>query len=367
MEEVSLEAKVAFLARPESYPEHPARVEVVETHMSCVFLLDRHAYKLKKPVRRDFLDFSTVEARLSDSTEELRLNRRLSPDVYMGIVALTRDETGRLALGGEGRVVDWLVRMRRLPAERMLDRALASGCASLEDARRLGGVLARFYGRERPISFAEGAYHGRLVREVRGSAAELCRVDPAVDAARVAAVEHALLAFLERTRDTIERRAAEERIVEVHGDLRPEHVDLGPPVLVIDCLEFNRDMRILDPLEELGFLALECDLRGAAWFGDAVLESYARAAGDPPPPGLAGFYRSSRALLRAKLAAWHALEPGSRGAAHWRERSGRYLAHAERFVESALHGSRSKETRRLLVPPSHDPVQSHARPPNPAS
>jgi aminoglycoside phosphotransferase family enzyme len=330
MDDVSLEAKLAFLARPESYPERPARVEIVETHMSCVFLLERHAYKLKKPVRRDFLDFSTVEARLADSTEELRLNRRLSPDVYLGIVALTRDVAGRLALAGEGHVVDWLVRMRRLPAERMLDRALASGRACLDDARRLGAVLARFYGRERPIAFAGGAYHERLVRDVRASAAELRRTDD-VDCERVAAVERDLLAFLEGARDAVERRAGERRIVEVHGDLRPEHVDLGPPVLVIDCLEFNRDMRILDPLDELGFLALECELRGAPWFGEAVLESYARTARDPAPPGLVGFYRSSRAFLRAKLAAWHTREPGSRGAAHWRERSGRYLAHAERL------------------------------------
>src|SRR5581483_10114813 len=102
---------------------------------------------------------------LRDSSEELRLNRRLSPDVYLGIVALTEDDNGRLALAGEGRVVDWLVRMRRLPADRMLDRALRTGTASLEDARCLGAVLADFYRGELPVPLTAHDYVERLVRD----------------------------------------------------------------------------------------------------------------------------------------------------------------------------------------------------------
>ena len=130
---LTLREKVAHLSRPESYPEETAAVEVVQTHMSCVFLTDRHAWKLKKPVRHDFLDFSTLEARRADCEEELRLNRRLARDVYLEIVPLTFTSDGALRLGGDGEVMEWLVKMRRLPAQLMLDHAIRHGNVARHD------------------------------------------------------------------------------------------------------------------------------------------------------------------------------------------------------------------------------------------
>jgi aminoglycoside phosphotransferase family enzyme len=339
--EPQLEAKVEFLARPGSYPEHPSAVEVVETHMSLVFLLDRYVYKLKKPVRLPYLDLSTIEARLENSSEEVRLNSRFAPDVYLDVVALTQDDAGRVALGGRGRVVDWLVRMRRLPSKRMLDRVLGSGSATLDDARSLGATLAELYGHERPIRFEPGVYAERLARDVRATAHDLLRLD--FESSRVAAIELGQLGFIARARENIEGRAREGRIIEAHGDLRPEHIDLGPPALLIDCLEFDRELRILDPLDELAFLTLECDLRGAAWFGAAVLAAYRTRADDQGPGELVQFYESFRALLRAKLAARRMSDPGACGMARWREKALRYLAHAE-AVGATLDRNRRSST-----------------------
>lgn len=118
---MDLQAKVACLSRPEIYPERPAAVEVVQTHMSFVFLTGSYAYKLKKPVRYHFLDFSTLEARYRDCQEEVRLNRRLARDVYLGVVPLTLAPQGGLRLGGDGEPVEWLVQMRQLPKRLMLE------------------------------------------------------------------------------------------------------------------------------------------------------------------------------------------------------------------------------------------------------
>lgn len=156
--DASIDEKVAFLRRPEAYPSRPARVEVVETHMSWVFLTDELAYKLKKPVLYQFLDFSTVEARRLNCEREVSLNRRLAADVYHGIVSLDLGSDGNLRLGGGGTAVDWLVKMRRLPAHRMLDAAIRSDSVSAEDIDRLQSRIPH------PRSCGRAFISGRGVR-----------------------------------------------------------------------------------------------------------------------------------------------------------------------------------------------------------
>lgn len=124
---IELAQKVAALCRRETYSDAPTRIEVVETHMSFVFLTTDYAYKLKKPVRYDFLDFSTRELRRRSCEEELRLNQRLAPGVYLGLVSLHLGPNGRMRLGGDGEIVEWLVQMRRLPQDRMLDERIRRG------------------------------------------------------------------------------------------------------------------------------------------------------------------------------------------------------------------------------------------------
>lgn len=154
------------MSRSESYPEKPAAVEVVQTHMSCVFLTGDHAWKLKKPVRHDFLDFSTLEARRADCEEELRLNRRLARDVYLGVVPLADTPQGALRLGGDGPVVEWLVKMRRLPAQWMLDHAIRRGSVTRKNVRRFILVLADFYRRAAPVALDAGQCRQRLERDI---------------------------------------------------------------------------------------------------------------------------------------------------------------------------------------------------------
>jgi aminoglycoside phosphotransferase family enzyme len=320
-----IEATVAFLRRREAYPEKPYRVEVVETHMSWVFLTEQFVYKLKKPVRWDSLNFSTPELRRRNCEEEVRLNRRLTNDVYLGVIALTLGSGGALRLGGGGEPVDWLVHMRRLPADRMLDELICHGKIDREDVRPAALRLARFYADAPPVEITAAEYREHLEAGVRGDLQELCRPEFGLDDGRVRAVARMQFEFLARDSALLDARVHEGRIVEGHGDLRPEHICLVPEPAIIDCLEFSRDLRLLDPADELAYLGLECERLGKARVGQWFLGAYSETTGDEPPIALMEFYRNYRALRRAKIAIWHLKDPSIRDFAKWSERARRYL------------------------------------------
>lgn len=319
-----LRAKVAFLGDPDAYEERPAAVEAIETHMSWVFLTDRLAYKLKKPIRYDVLDFSTLWRRRRSCLREVRLNRRLAPDVYRGVVALTQDPDGELELGGTGPVVDWLVEMTRLPAELMLDRMIADGRVVRAGVEPAAALLARFYEHALPTIVDEESYREHLREGVVADRDELVRPVYGLRAADVRRTADLQLRYLDEASHVFDRRVREGRIVEGHGDLRPEHICLTEPPAIFDCLEFSRELRMLDPVDELCFLELECLRLGAPHVGRWFLEAYGRTTNDEPPADLLGFYRRFRALRRAKIAMWHLRDP-ELAADRWRERADWYV------------------------------------------
>jgi aminoglycoside phosphotransferase family enzyme len=328
----SLEAKVAFLREPASYPEPTFRVEARETHMSWVFLLDQHVYKLKKPVCHELLDFRSVAARRHFCEEEVRLNLRLAPHVYLGMVPLTLGDKHHLELGGNGAVVDWLVKMCRLPAEHMLDYAIGHGGVAASDMERVAAKLARFYRALTPETISNADYAARFLRQAQSNLAELSQDVFELSVTHVQRVCNAQLATLDRIRQLLDARVRDGRIVEGHGDLRPEHICLCDPIAVIDCLEFSRKLRIIDSVDELGFLALECERLGSAATGISLLHSYAELSGDRPPPMLVHFYQSCRASTRALIAARHLLDEKFRHSPHWVRRARRYLQLAEQHI-----------------------------------
>jgi aminoglycoside phosphotransferase family enzyme len=335
LEDVSTAAKVRFLGRPASYAGAPGDVVAVETHMSWVFLAGERAFKLKKPVSFPFLDFSTLAARETSCREEVRLNRRLAPDTYLGVVPLRSDVKGNLSLDGDGRVVDWLVVMRRLPDDRMLDRLLARGAIDAADLERVTEMLASFYRRADRADISPAAYVGRFVRQQALNREVLTRRDFAIDHGRVAAVLDRLDRHLIRNRAPLEDRVRSGRVFDGHGDLRPEHVCLVEPIVIFDCLEFNRELRLADPFDEIAFLGMECAVAGAAWVGPVLVRQLADGLCEQPPRALLSFYRAFRALLRARLALAHLLDPEPREPAKWEPLAARYLKLADQALSAA--------------------------------
>ena len=332
---IDLDAKVSFLQQPGSYPHRTERVDAIETHMSWVFLTDAFVYKLKKPVRTSFLDFSTLVLRKHFCEEEVRLNRRLAPRVYLQTVALVWAPAG-LSLGGAGQIIDWLVKMVRLPSDRMLDHAIRSGTVDSWDLDRLAARLTGFYRTASSIRMSVEDYLNRYRCDVLENRAALSEATGVLPLSEVRSIHDAQIAFLLKAGSPLAARALEGNIVEAHGDLRPEHVFLGPDPQIIDCLEFNRAFRCLDPLDELCFLAVECEALGAPAIGARILQEYCRATGDHPPGSLLDFYKCYRACLRAKLSFLHLREPKVREPERWRRQARSYLQLAGRYADQLL-------------------------------
>lgn len=312
---VTLAAKVAFLSRPESYPGHPATVDAVETRLSWVFLTPERAWKLKKPVRYDHLDFSALDARRADCEAEVGLNAPLAPGVYLGVEALVQAAGGALAIGGDGPPVDYLVCMQRLPAERCLEDRIRDGRLDAGEIDRAAETLAGFY-REAPS--AGPVDPDAMLQRVDAEAAELRRLPLGASAGcreLHAALRRALLAQRGQL-------AARERR-EVHGDLRPQHIYPGDPPVFLDRLTFRRELRQMDPAEELAFLALDCERLGAGWAGERFFEVYRRDLGDDVPAPLVACYRARRALLWALLSGRHLQRGGPERP--WRELARTYV------------------------------------------
>jgi aminoglycoside phosphotransferase family enzyme len=328
----SLDVEVEFLRQPESYPEPTLKVEAIETHMSWVFLTEQFAYKLKKPAKTSFLDFSTVSLRKHFCEEEVRLNRRLAPHVYIGTVAITRDATG-MAIGGDGQTIDWLVRMHRLPRERMLDQAIRDRSFTHDEIGRLASRLSLFYRHAPPAPLSGFEYRRRLEFAVAANLEELKKTGDVLGRERVEHVHAVQLEFLRRNSRLLDRRVKEGRIIEAHGDLRPEHILLGADPQIIDCLEFNAEFRTLDPVDELAFFAVECESLDAPEIGTIVFARYRTETGDDPSAQLVDFYKCYRAVLRSKLSIWHLGEPQVRDPARWLKQARSYLDLAATYAE----------------------------------
>lgn len=326
--DVGLKEKVAFLGSSATYPEPPPRVDREETHMSWVFLAGDTVFKLKKPVKYPFLDFSTIDAREFNCREEIRLNRRLAPDTYLGVVALTLEADGTLALGGKGKAIDWLVKMQRLPADRMLDRAIEEGSVNRAEIEAIADVLAAFYEEVEPADLKPQEYVAGFVEELAENEAVLTMPQFDLPHATVSKVLKAAGDFISRDSGLLMDRVQKGHVVEGHGDLRPEHVCLMDPPVIIDCLEFNHRLRLVDPFDELSYLGLECELLGASWIGATL----ARRHDDAPPDRLLAFYTVYRACLRARLALAHLLEPEPRKPKKWVPLARQFIAIAERAI-----------------------------------
>ena len=346
-------ALVRALGDPAFYPHACSHVEHLQTHISHVFLAGPYAYKLKKAVHFPFLDASTRARRRTLCENELRLNRRLAAPIYLGVLPVTRERDGRLALDGTGPVIEHVVWMRRLPAERMLDRLVQQGAADGGMLGRLAGMLADFHASAPagPDVAAHGAPEVLLAswRQVLALAAPLV-------GGPLPASTHTILssfggAFLACHDALLRGRQAAGRIREGHGDLRaehvcvldapvpatPPHVLLAPGIYVVDCVEFSHALRCNDTASEVAFLAMDLDRLGRADLATAFIDAYVIASGDRQLRTLLPFYCAYRACVRGAVeglkAAEPEVDPAERSAAATRARQ--YFAQALRHAWAA--------------------------------
>jgi aminoglycoside phosphotransferase family enzyme len=340
------------LSRPEAYPEPVSTVEVRQTHISVVFLTDTQAYKVKKPVDLGFLDFRSPERRRHFCAEEVRLNRRLAPTVYQGVVPIT--QTGSLLrVDGQGKVIDWAVKMVRLPDACCLQTLVRQGTIDVSTIEALARRVAQLHA-EAPVNdgLADFACFEAVAANFRDNFrhASACTVSRAVLDRLTDLAE----AELRRQRTRIDGRAARGVPRDTHGDLRPEHVYLLPDPLpgdlaVIDCIEFNERFRYADPVCDMAFLVMELIAQGRRDLADAFATAYFRESGDAEGWALLPLYTAYRATVRAKAEGIKRSDPNlrraDRAAALVRARAYWLLAMAE------LEEPRRRKPPRRFFPP----------------
>src|SRR5262245_11879634 len=241
---------IAGLSQPEAYPFPVDTVEVHQTHLSVVFLAGPFAYKIKKPVQLGFVDFSTIELRHHFCQEEVRLNRRLAPSVYLGVVPITCGQSG-LHAEGQGEIVDWAVKMERLPAEATLEQALKRGQAGPKVLEDLARRLAEFHRKaERGERIAQLGRWDVVAGNARENFEQVrAHVGQTISETVFERLRKLTESWLLRLKPLIDRRFAAGQPCDTHGDLHLDHVYLFPEkkppddLVIIDCIEFSDRFR----------------------------------------------------------------------------------------------------------------------------
>jgi aminoglycoside phosphotransferase family enzyme len=305
------------LGDPVAYQPPVEGVIVRQTHISVVSLAGPFAYKVKKPVRLGFVDYGTLELRRHFCHEELRLNRRLAPEVYLGVVPIVR-EGDRLRVDGTGEAVEWAVKMRRLPDEARLKEALARGEVDRGVIEELGRRIAAFHARaRRDERIADCGRLANVARLVRGNLEEARdQVGRTIEAADFTRLTSLFEERLARLGPMIDVRADRGLPCDGHGDLRLDHVylfpDRPPPadMTLVDCIEFDEALRAADPLADMAFLVMELIAEGRRDLADAFRDAYLSAAADFEGRPLLPLYVAHRATVRAKVEGLKAADSG---------------------------------------------------------
>lgn len=315
---------VAAMLQPGFYPRVPDEVTHIETHISHLFFAGELVYKIKKPVRYSFLDYSTLAQRRYFLNEELRLNRRLAPSVYLGVMPISLDGSA-WRLGGWSEPAEYTLVMRRLPERRMLPFLLETHQITPEMMRELAEVLGKFHDQAEWVKeVAPGGYGESVEKPWNDNFIDLEPfIGTVIEADAVRALKAFGWRFFGRYHDLLGRRAAQGWVRDVHGDLHCEHVCFAPEgIQIFDCIEFSADFRRCDLASEVAFLLMDLEFRGGKALVEPFLARYRELLDDADLSKLLPFFECYRAIVRGKV---HAL----RGRA---DEATRYFRFAERYT-----------------------------------
>ncbi|UFS69679.1 AAA family ATPase [Geomonas sp. RF6] len=288
------------LLKPEAYPEPTTSVRLIETHVSLLFVTDSYVYKVKKPVDFGFINFSTVDRRRFYCGEEVRLNRRLSPDLYLGVEEI-RERSGAFSIGGTGQVVDYAVKMRRLPEERMLHRLIDNGEAGEEELRLVAGTVARFHLEAPRAGVSQSFGTVAAVRENWEENFRTVEGMPWISRADFALIRDFVSRFAKEKAHLFEERLHAGFVRECDGDLHLENICLTDRVYIFDCIEFSERLRICDTAADIAFLLMDLEYHDRGDLSPPFLQTYREITGDSGMDPLLDFYKSYRAFVRGKV------------------------------------------------------------------
>jgi len=301
---------VKALLQPKAYPQAPGKIELVQTQMSFVFLTDEFVYKVKKAVNLGYLDYTSLEKRQFYCQREVELNHRLCPEVYLGVVPITRDK-GTISVGGRGEVIEHAVKMRRLPQQAMMDVLLGDNRVSPEMVTRVAQKLAAFH--QKAETNANISAFGEIKAVTQNTDENFDQtkkyIGTTLSREKCQRIKDYTDDFTRGNASLFGKRIANGRIRDCHGDLHTAHICFTDGICIYDCIEFNDRFRYADVASEIAFLAMDLDHYGRADLSRSLVNAYVAESRDKELLKLLGFYKCYRAYVRGKVESFKLDDP----------------------------------------------------------
>ena len=301
---------VKALLDPKAYPDSHSKIDMVQTQMSFIFLTDDLVYKVKKPVNLGYLDYTTLDKRQFYCQREVELNQRLCPQAYLDTVPITRQKDG-IFIGGKGDVIDYAVKMRRLPKERMMNTLLTSNQVSPDMVVRVAQKLADFH---RKAETSEDISNFGNLDTIRQNTEENFTQAEKYIGSTISAREYQLIkaytnSFVEKNAPLFQRRVTTGKIKDCHGDLHAAHICFTDSICIYDCIEFNDRFRYCDVASEIAFLAMDLDHYERKDLSHSFINAYINSSRDAELAKLLNFYKCYRAYVRGKVESFKSDDP----------------------------------------------------------
>ena len=300
---------VEALMKPEAYPEDPGHIELVQTHISFVFLTRNLVYKVKKAVNLGFLDFTTLEKRRFFCEKELELNRRLCGDMYLEVVPINRSNV--IKIKGEGETIEYAVKMKRIPQEKMLSRLIEENKVDEKLVGRIAKIIADFHSKaetnERISEFGSLAIIETNWKENFEQTEEF--IGKSISLKDFKQIQERVEDFLKRNTSLFEKRIADGRVRDCHGDIHSGNIFVAERVYIFDAIEFNERFRYSDVASDVAFLAMDLDFKERTDLSSFFIENYVKYSGDRELTELLPFYKCYRAYVRGKVVSFKLNDP----------------------------------------------------------
>jgi uncharacterized protein len=292
---------VDSMLNPRTYPEETSKIDLIQTHISFVFLTEKYVYKVKKPVNFGFLDFSTLDKRKLYCEKELQLNRRLCPDIYLEVVPINKAKT--LKIRGEGETVEYALKMKRLPQECIMTTLLQEGKVDKKAIDELASKVAKFHSEAQTndeitniggIKAVKFNWDENFAQTTKYQGQTLSKADFEL-------MQNKINKFMTTNKALFEARMADKRVRDCHGDLHSGNIFITPKICIFDAIEFNDRFRYSDTAADIAFLSMDLDYQNRSDLADYFIAQYQKYSKDPQLKTLLPFYKCYRAYVRGKV------------------------------------------------------------------
>lgn len=294
---------IEAMKQPDFYPHHPREVDFIQTHISYIFIAGDFVYKIKKPLKFDFLDFTSLEKRKHFCEEELKLNRRLAPETYLDVVAISRNSSGHITLNKGTDIIEYAVHMKKLPADRMLKTLLSQGIGDEKIMDSLARKIALFHQQARTGKDIDEM--GRIENIRHNNEENFAEtgnyINITIPEYQYTFIQDYVHKFLMEKETFFEKRINGHKIRDCHGDLHLDHICIHDDITIFDCIEFNERFRYGDVAEDVAFLTMDIDFNGYPEYAEYFVQSYIKYSADSDMLKLLNFYRCYYAYVRGKV------------------------------------------------------------------